>query len=672
MSNNEEGDSPNLDNKSIFTRTIIDINELNNILKKGANHGVCGSHNLGNTCFMNSSIACLSNCTELTTYFLTGKFKAEINKKNKLGVGGKLAKAWYDLLSEYWNTKRTSGNPSTIKSVVSKKAKKFSGYNQQDSNEFMTEFLSILNEDLNKSSKKEYKELKEKGKNESEMDCAKRFWNLHIERNNSIISDLFSGLLKSLVVCSKCGYNNITFDPFNTLTLAIPPYDYIQKIYKYKDITIFYIPKYSIRISTKLGVHALKESSFKDLPEEINKIETFKFNLKKLVYIKVLDGQLKEFVDENEYKFNPKDFIFGFDDERKEGEKSSIIPLYIWDKKKISAFPRILFLNENMSFGELKKKIYYFARKYFTSPFNNNEDASEVDKELAQYQKLDTLKKEEEQKEPYDESKLWNLFDKEYDQIFKENEEGEYKENIEKFFGNFPYEITLKKDFKDKEHICLFNGKNNYDNLKEYNITKDEDPISSLISNKELCLNLVINSNSHYCIESINLNSCDFYKSKDFGEKLYCKLEHLLEYYCSQEYLEKGNEWKCGKCKEKVSVTKKLSIYYVPKLLIICLNRFSHSGSGYGYGKNGTRIVFPLENLDMGEYICGPDKDNYKYDLFAVSQHYGDTGGGHYTAICKNFDNNWYSYDDSSVSRASPDDVVTSAAYVLFYRRRTW
>ena len=670
MSNNEEGDSPNLDNKSIFTRTIIDINELNNILKKGANHGVCGSHNLGNTCFMNSSIACLSNCTELTTYFLTGKYKAEINKKNKFGVGGKLAKEWYDLLSDYWNTKMRSGNPSSIKSVVAKKAKKFSGYNQQDSNEFMTEFLSILNGDLNKSSKTDYKELKEKGKNESEMDCAKRFWNLHIEINDSIISDLFSGLLRSCVVCSKCGYNNITFDPFNTLTLAIPPNDYIKKLNKYKDMVIFYIPKYSIRSSAKLGLHVKKECTLVDIPEEANKIEAFNFNLKKLVYIKVLDNALKEFIDENEYKYNEKDFIFAFDDERKEGEKSSIIPLYIWNKKKISAFPRLLFLNENMSFGELKKKIYYFARKYFTSPFNNGEDVSEVDKELEQYQKLDKLKKEE-KKEPYDESILWSLLDKEYNEIFQENEEGKYKDNIENFLSDFPYEIVLKYDINDKENsICLFNGKNNYENLKEFNITKDEDPISSLVGNEKLFLNLDINSKSKYCIESINLNSCEFYKSKDFGQKLYCKLEHLLEYYCSQENLEKGNEWKCGKCKEKVSVTKKLSIYYVPRLLIICLNRFSNNGCYYS--KNGTKIDFPLENLDMGEYICGPGKDNFKYDLFAVSQHYGDTGGGHYTAICKNFDNNWYSYDDSSVSKASPEDVVTSAAYVLFYRRRTW
>ena len=54
---------------------------------------------------MNSSIACLSNCTELTTYFLTEKYKQSINKSNKLGLGGKLAKAWYNLLTEYWNSK---------------------------------------------------------------------------------------------------------------------------------------------------------------------------------------------------------------------------------------------------------------------------------------------------------------------------------------------------------------------------------------------------------------------------------------------------------------------------------------------------------------------------------------------------------------------------------------
>lgn len=74
----------------------------------------------------------------------------------------------------------------------------------------------------------------------------------------------------------------------------------------------------------------------------------------------------------------------------------------------------------------------------------------------------------------------------------------------------------------------------------------------------------------------------------------------------------------------------------------------------------------------MGKYICGPDKQYSKYDLFAVSQHYGGTGGGHYTAVCKNIDGKWYGYNDSSVSNSSGGSAVSSAAYVLFYRRKNW
>ena len=49
----------------------------------------------------------------------------------------------------------------------------------------------------------------------------------------------------------------------------------------------------------------------------------------------------------------------------------------------------------------------------------------------------------------------------------------------------------------------------------------------------------------------------------------------------------------------------------------------------------------------------------------------GGLGGGHYTAYAKNLKNGqWYNLDDSSVSVVHPSQVVTEAAYVLFYRRR--
>jgi ubiquitin carboxyl-terminal hydrolase 4/11/15 len=81
------------------------------------------------------------------------------------------------------------------------------------------------------------------------------------------------------------------------------------------------------------------------------------------------------------------------------------------------------------------------------------------------------------------------------------------------------------------------------------------------------------------------------------------------------------------------------------------------------------------------------------YDLIAVDNHYGGLGGGHYTAYVKNwYDGKWYYCDgafsapqvyldvqvlmdgwmtDASVREAQAYTVVTPAAYLLFYRRRS-
>jgi len=61
-------------------------------------------------------------------------------------------------------------------------------------------------------------------------------------------------------------------------------------------------------------------------------------------------------------------------------------------------------------------------------------------------------------------------------------------------------------------------------------------------------------------------------------------------------------------------------------------------------------VDFPLESLDMRQYVIElkDEKDPVYYDLYAVSNHMGDLGGGHYTAFCKNAVNKqWYSFDDN-------------------------
>ena len=651
--------------QSIYTRRIIDTSQLKKILDENSSHGLCGSHNLGNTCFMNSSIACLSNCIELTTYFLTEEFKKDLNKDNPRGLGGKLAIEWYKLLYEYWIENNRTGNPSSFKSTIGKKAHRFRGYGQQDSNEFMTFFLDYINEDLNKVTNAPYEEIQEQKDNESDLDCANRFWNLHLRRNDSIITDLFSGQYKNTIECPDCHWISITYDPFNTLILPIPNKPSIVK----KNITFFFIPKYSMRSTVKIMARLNGNIKFCEVANEIKNIEDFNYDVENLSFIEVSDKQCVGICDKNDGMFDNNEHYFFCSEDDKEYKK--IIMLYISTENKndLSAYPRIFYTGENMSFNEFKMRIYFYARHYILDPFGKEDDEDEFKKIFNEYCKNEHINEE----------KVVNYMKEEYIKIF-ENPTEENKELIDKFMNDLPFEFLITNERNSR--IDLLKIQSIEEKLNELNfISESQTEIGKLLDFMEKenhILLLKFNSNSSYIKQSnLKFNTCSNVKMASVQENYYnynyryqqqYTLKECFECFTSEETLGKGNEWYCHKCKSFKRAKKKMELFYLPKLFIICLKRFS--GSSSYWGKNDALIEFPINNMDMKDFVCGPDKEYSKYDLFAVSQHYGGCGGGHYTAICKNF-GKWYNYNDSSVSKGSENDVVSSAAYVLFYRRTT-
>uniref|UniRef100_A0A8C5AAP4 ubiquitinyl hydrolase 1 n=1 Tax=Gadus morhua TaxID=8049 RepID=A0A8C5AAP4_GADMO len=183
--------------------------------------GATGLSNLGNTCFMNSSIQCVSNTKPLTDYFISGRHLYELNRTNPIGMRGHMAKCYGDLAMELWSGTQKNVAPLKLRWTIAKYAPRFNGFQQQDSQELLAFLLDGLHEDLNRVHDKPYVELKDSD-GRPDWEVASEAWENHLRRNRSIVVDLFHGQLKSQVKCKTCGHISARFDPFNFLSLPLP------------------------------------------------------------------------------------------------------------------------------------------------------------------------------------------------------------------------------------------------------------------------------------------------------------------------------------------------------------------------------------------------------------------------------------------------------------------
>lgn len=169
----------------------------------------------------------------------------------------------------------------------------------------------------------------------------------------------------------------------------------------------------------------------------------------------------------------------------------------------------------------------------------------------------------------------------------------------------------------------------------------------------------------------------------------FCPLTLTLSSFCScftEERLDDENMLYCSNCKKHVQAMKTVTLWRLPKILVVHLKRFEYRGT-FNRSKIGVLVDFPLDGLDLESHTPQSSvvEDDYvddripmMYDLFGVVNHYGRMGYGHYTAHARRWDETgaeqeWAEFDDENVTDvANADSIVSPAAYVLFYKRRVF
>ena len=122
-------------------------------------------------------------------------------------------------------------------------------------------------------------------------------------------------------------------------------------------------------------------------------------------------------------------------------------------------------------------------------------------------------------------------------------------------------------------------------------------------------------------------------------------LDDCLNEFGKAEILSEMDTWYCPRCKEHRRASKKFELWKTPDILVMHLKRFS--STQHRRDKLDVLVDFPIEGLDLTSRVIETEEGKTEiYDLFAVDDHWGGLGGGHYTAFAKNFvDSEWYEYN---------------------------
>ncbi|XP_010651635.1 ubiquitin carboxyl-terminal hydrolase 8 isoform X1 [Vitis vinifera] len=607
--------------------------------------GLTGLQNLGNTCFMNSSLQCLAHTPKLVDYFL-GDYSREINHENALGMDsiiqclllgqGEIALAFGDLIRKLWAPGATPVAPRMFKSKLARFAPQFSGFNQHDSQELLAFLLDGLHEDLNRVKCKPYIEAKD-GEGWPDEEVADEYWRNHLARNDSIIVDVSQGQYRSTLVCPVCKKVSITFDPFMYLSLPLPSTTM-------RTMTLTVVSADGITQPSPCTITVPKNGKCEDLIQALSSSCYLKDD-ETLLVAEIYNNRIIRYLED------PTDSLSLIRD----GDR-----LVAYRLPKVTNEDRLVVfmhqrIDEQYIHGKLSSSWKAFGIP-LVARICNSVNGSDV---YNLYLKLIN---------PFQITSegISNNSDSSEKTVIEEVKE--LKDAISPVLSagvNGINEIWVDPDSDAELQFYLTDDKGA---TRASKLVMDE-PVTRLPRRLNLLVFWPEKKIEQYDTHLIS-SLPEIFKSGFIARRPQesVSLYRCLEAFLKEEPLGPDDMWYCPGCKTHRQASKKLDLWRLPEILVIHLKRFSYSR--FMKNKLETYVDFPVDNLDLSTYITHKNgMVSNRYMLYAVSNHYGSMGGGHYTAFVHHGGDQWYDFDDSHVSPIPEDKIKTSAAYVLFYRR---